>query len=277
MIRCPTCGRRIAAARVCPLHALAPPAPAPLPDAAAIGVVPRPELAGFRVREPLGRGGFGVVFLADRVASGDAVAIKVARADNAAASEAVLREADALSAIGPPHVPAVYAHGRLPDGAAYVVMELVRAPVLADRLAELPGPMEIDEVERHALALLNAVEAAHEHNLVHCDLKPENVFVDPAFGAKLFDFGLVRTAGARLETTAEEMAAGTPEYMSPEQCDGRADVDARSDIYALGAIAYELLAGAPPFWGNPAEVRQSHRSRRPPGLSRARRVAPALE
>ena len=97
------------------------------------------------------------------------------------------------------------------------------------------------------------------------------MFIDPAFGAKLFDFGLVRKVGThatRVEATKEEAPAGTPEYMSPEQCEGRTDIDARSDIYSLGAIFYEMLAGAPPFWGNPAEVQQSHRSRRPPALSR---------
>jgi eukaryotic-like serine/threonine-protein kinase len=281
MIRCPSCGRRIAhAAPICPAHGAAPPAPPPPPDAGTPYIVPTPELPAFRVRKTLGQGGFGAVFLAERVPEGEPVAIKVARADNASASEALLREADALFAIGPPHVPAVYARGHLDDGSAYLVLEFVQAPVLADRLAELPGPMDLDEISRHALALLDVVEAAHARDLVHCDLKPENVFIDPAFGAKLFDFGLVRKVGAdatRVETTKEEAPAGTPEYMSPEQCEGRTDIDARSDVYALGVIFYELLTGAPPFWGNPAEVQQSHRSRRPPALSRKRAMAPALE
>ena len=243
-------------------------------------MVPTPELPGFRVRQLLGRGGFGAVFLAERTRGEDLVAIKVARADILSASEALLREADALHAVGPPHVPAVYARGRLDDGAAYLAMEYVRAPSLAERLAELPGPMDIDEVERHAFAMLAVVEAAHARDLVHCDLKPENLFVSETFGAKLFDFGLVRTIGERatpIEATKEEAPAGTPEYMSPEQCEGRTDVDARSDIYALGTIFYEMLAGAPPFWGNAAEVLQSHRSSRPPALPHKRHLAPALE
>jgi eukaryotic-like serine/threonine-protein kinase len=239
--------------------------------------VAAPDLPGLRVTKSLGQGGFGAVFLAERSPGGETVAIKVARADNASASEALLREAEALSTVGPPHVPAVHDRGHLADGSAYLVMEFVRAPVLADRLAALPGRMELDEFAGHALALITVVEAAHARDLVHCDLKPENVFIDQAFGAKLFDFGLVRKLGARVDSTKEEAPAGTPEYMSPEQCEGRTDIDARSDIYALGAIFYEMLAGAPPFWGNTAEVQQSHRSRRPPALSRKLTLAPALE
>ncbi|HXU02322.1 MAG TPA: protein kinase, partial [Polyangia bacterium] len=307
MIRCSTCGRRVVAASpVCPVHGPAPPAPAPPPDATAAHAIPTPALPGFRVRQMVGQGGFGAVFLADRFKSGpskgpeppalvrgeqssppphairdtDLVAIKVARADIPSASEALLREAEALHAVGPPHVPAVYACGRLDDGGAYLAMEFVRAPSLAERLAELPGLMDTDEIERHALALLTVVEAAHARDLVHCDLKPENLFVSETFGAKLFDFGLVRTVGEQarpIEATREEAPAGTPEYMSPEQCEGSTDVDARSDIYALGTIFYEMLGGAPPFWGNAAEVLQSHRSRRPPALALKRQLAPALE
>ncbi|HMF41188.1 MAG TPA: protein kinase [Polyangia bacterium] len=262
------------------MHGAPPPAPPPPPDATTPYVVPTPELDGFHVRMTLGQGGFGAVFLAERAPQGETVAIKVARADNASASEALVREADALSAVGPPHVPIVHARGRLDDGSAYLVMEFVRAPVLADRLAELPGQMEIDEFAGHALAMLTVVEAAHQRDLVHCDLKPENVFIDPTFGAKLFDFGLVRNVSVsarRVDSTKEEAPAGTPEYMSPEQCEGRTDIDARSDVYALGAIFYEMLTGTPPFWGNSAEVQESHRSRRPPALSRSRPMAPALE
>ncbi|MES1208252.1 MAG: AAA family ATPase, partial [Pseudomonadota bacterium] len=110
--------------------------------------------------------------------------------------------------------------------------------------------------------------------------KPENIFIDDSGNARLFAFGLVRGIEGgveRIESTKEEGPAGTPEYMSPEQCEGRVDLDARSDIYALGAMFYEMLAGAPPFWGNPVEVQQSHRSRRPPPMSRRVEIAPALE
>src|ERR1035438_1948081 len=117
MIRCPSCGRRLSdAAAVCAVHGAPPPAPAtanvPEEDKTPF-VVPAPDLPAFRVRRTLGQGGFGAVFLAERISDGQPVAIKVARSDNATAGESLMREAYALSAIGVPHVPAVYERGLL--------------------------------------------------------------------------------------------------------------------------------------------------------------------
>jgi tetratricopeptide (TPR) repeat protein len=218
------------------------------------------------------------VFRARRLRDGAAVAIKVARADQATASAKLEEEAEALKKIGAPYVPAVYETGRLPDGSAYVVMEFIGGVTLGDQLAESLGSLPLAFFATVSLALVRLVEEVHRRGLVHCDLKPENVFVDPSFGAKLFDFGLVRQLHATERTvTTEEAPEGTPEYMAPEQCEGRTDLDARADVYALGVMLYEMLAGAPPFWGNPAEVQQSHRSRRPPSLSRRVPVSPELE
>jgi eukaryotic-like serine/threonine-protein kinase len=279
MIRCPGCGKRLRdGAPSCATHGVPPPVPPSTEEATKPFVVPNPDLPAYRVQKLLGQGGFGAVFLAERVFDGRLVAIKVARADNASAGDSLISEAEALSAVGEPHVPAMYESGRLPDGSVYVVMDFVKAPILADVMTALDGSMPIEDFARAALAILAVMEAAHGKKLVHCDLKPENVFVDPSFGAKLFDFGLVRRVGDRpAESTKEEAPAGTPEYMSPEQCEGRVDIDARSDLYALGVIFYEMLAGGPPFWGKPAEVQQNHRSRRPPALGRRVPLAVPLE
>lgn len=280
MIRCPTCGKRLRDSQpVCAAHGPAPAlAPPPAPD----GESPPPPmappvLAGYETGRLLGQGGFGAVFEAKRVADGMPVAIKVARAEQASASQRLVLEAEVLKAIGPPHVPAVYDSGHFPDGAAYVVMEFVKAPMLADQLTEQEGPMPVAAFGQKALAILDIIDVVHRHGFIHCDLKPENLFVVEPSGVKLFDFGLVRRPGQVNEATREEAPAGTPEYMSPEQCEGRVDLDARSDLYALGVIFYEMLAGVPPFVGNPAEVQQSHRSRRPASLARKAPVPAALD
>ena len=172
MIRCPTCGRRLRdAAPVCAAHGAPPPATGQ-PDDTTPFAVPTPDLPIFRVRRTLGQGGFGAVFLAERISDGQPVAIKVARSDNVAAGESLMREAHALSTIGVPHVPAVFERGVLTDGSVYVVLEFVQLPLLAERLAGLAEPMSIEAFARDAMAILTAVETAHGRGFVHCDLKP---------------------------------------------------------------------------------------------------------
>src|SRR5450432_2147012 len=130
MTRCPSCGKRLRDdTRVCSVHGPAP-APATKDEPTPFAVAP-PDVLGFRVKRLLGQGGFGAVFEATRVVDGQPCAIKVARADNASAGESLAREAEALVLVGPPGVPDVFDAGMLLDGSAYVVMELVEAPVLA--------------------------------------------------------------------------------------------------------------------------------------------------
>ena len=140
--------------------------------------------------------------------------------------------------------------------------------------------MPIDELGRRALSILNALKAVHALDLVHRDLKPENIFsTDQPTVTRIFDFGLVKPpAGTPQQDTTVGTFMGTPEYMAPEQLDSSAPVDRRADIYAIGAVFYEMLAGRPPFWGNAAEVQQALANRR--ALRPSRYVAsapPALE
>ncbi len=230
-----------------------------------------PRFAGYRAVSVIGRGGFGTVFAAEPEAGGPAdagarpavVAIKLAHEHPSDAGRRLIHEIQVLSDVGPPHVPAVLASGRIATGAPYAVMEYIDAPTLAERLVS--GPLPPGEAIAITSGLLRALAAVHARGWVHLDLKPENVFV-VAGGAKIVDFGLVSALRARPDTRVE-VAPGTAEYMSPEQCERHEAIDPRADLYAVGVILHELVAGVPPFFGPAAVVRESHLSRRPPRLS----------
>jgi serine/threonine protein kinase/tetratricopeptide (TPR) repeat protein len=281
--RCRACGRRVTGSG-CPVHG--PASSAPRSEASHVAAAGHPSFPGYRVTRLLGRGGFGLVFEAEPASDGPPVAIKIARSDRVDAAPRLLAETDALIAVGPPHVPEVLGRGALPDGTPFVVMERLDAPTLADRLLIQAGPMPVGEAIALVQATLVALAAIHARGFVHRDLKPENVFIDGANEAKIVDLGLVfavrdpeATAidGASSERTIEGTALGTAEYMAPEQCEGLTDVDARTDIYTVGVLLYELIAGRPPFWGPPAVVQQCHRGQRPPRLSGLIPVPPSLE
>jgi hypothetical protein len=237
-----------------------------------------PAIDGYRITRVIGAGGFGTVWAADRLADGQPVAIKVARADQPLASERLLHEREALGLVGPPFVPAVHAFGRLADGAAFLVMELVDAPTLAARMAEADGAIALDELAAEADAILEALQAVHDKGIVHRDLKPENIFLPERQAAKLIDFGLAKNVDAAGPSlTLAGTVIGTVEYMSPEQCAGSTEIDRRADLYSVGAILYERLTGRPPFFGAAGQVRLAHQDRRPQRLSESRPVSAELE
>jgi len=268
MARCPTCGRR-----GCLVHA---PRVEPSPEPAGGAPLSLPGLPGYRVARLLGRGGFGTVIEAVREATGTRAAVKVARADVAEARAQLDREAAALRAIGPPAVPALLEVGSLPDGTPFIALELVEGPSLADRLAAAAGPLPAGELAATARALLDALVAVHAAGYAHGDLKPENVLLEGAPPrARLLDFGLSERLGEAMGARADTLA-GTAEYMAPEQCLGLSP-DARSDVYAAGALLFELATGRPPFFGPPSEVRHAHGNLRPPRPSSLAALPPAVE
>jgi tetratricopeptide (TPR) repeat protein len=237
---------------------------------------------GYALGALLGRGGFGVVWAAEREHDQLPVAIKVVSGAGGSAAGLLRfeRELEALRTIGPPAVPRVYADGTLPGGVRYLVMERLVMPTLADGLAAEREPMPPDRFMRAAGAILDAVERAHACRFVHRDLKPENIFLDLAIPqAKLIDFGIVKALSkgrSSPELTSPTAVLGTTEYMAPEQCRG-GQIDVRTDIYALGSIFFEMLTGRPPFLGLASDIILAHCDCRPPRLSSFVPVPQAIE
>jgi len=228
------------------------------------------KLGPYEIQSPLGEGGMGEVYRARDTRLDRSVAIKVLASHLSSSPELkqrMEREAKAISALNHPHICRLYDVGSQ-DGTEYLVMELLEGETLSQRLAK--GPLPISEVLRIGTAVSEALEAAHRQGIVHRDLKPGNVMLTKS-GAKLMDFGLAKSTAAGLGgavTNAPLLSAaktmsgaspmsplttagaiiGTIQYMSPEQIEGK-DADGRSDLFALGAVLYEMVTGGRPFAG----------------------------
>jgi eukaryotic-like serine/threonine-protein kinase len=280
MVRCPRCGLRLRdSAPVCATHGPIPSSNIPKEDEPVAEATPSAfALPGYRIERVLGQGGFGVVYQAASESTGQLVAIKVATPEQYRATERLMRECAALERTGPPMAPIVYERGTIGEQ-FYIAMEYLPLETLADVLVEQAGPMPLARFRELSVAILDAVEAVHTKGLAHRDLKPENIFVTGS-SAKLIDFGLATELGQGAEDSEPmdvDRGVGTPEYMAPELWDANRNVDTRADIYALGVILYEMLSGAPPFFGNSGDVQESQRSRRPGRLSSKLAVSPALD
>lgn len=219
--------------------------------AAAAGDLEGSVIAGlYRAGIRMGSGASGVIYEATRITDGLPVAIKLLRAASAhdvVASDRLRREAEALGLSWHPNVVEVIEHGDLPDGTSYLVMELLRGVSLATRLKE-KGRLTPEELFPIALQLAEAVVAIHAAGVVHRDLKPSNIFLahdDSVERVKVLDFGIARVEWEEMRITNMGAPLGTPGYMSPEQENG-GEVDARSDVFAIGALLYECLVGEPP-------------------------------
>jgi eukaryotic-like serine/threonine-protein kinase len=275
MGRCARCHRRLAAGARCARDGGAAGDEAVGPDGEATAPPEPPEFPGHRVVRLLGAGGFASVWEAE--ADGPPVAVKVSHAGGPAVEEQFAREAEALRRVGSPHVPSLVATGVLPGGRAYIAMERLRSSPLSAHLEAMAAPPPWSQVSGLFGAVLDAVAAVHRAGLVHRDLKPENIFLAGSPPrATLIDLGLASDAADRPAAGSAEARAGTPEYMAPEQTRGEA-IDARTDVYALGVILFELLTGRPPFAGDRAEVELGHLNLRPPRPSSLAPMPAALE
>ena len=214
------------------------------------------QLGAYRMGHRLGAGGIGAVYEATHVRTGRAYAVKVLLPDAALEPNALARfrrEAEALAALGHASIVGVHDFDVTDDGVAFLVMDRLEGEDLAARL-ERRGALPVSEALAIFDQLADALETAHGHGILHRDLKPSNVFLARRAGAGeravLLDFGLAKMLegehAGRL--TASGATMGTPMYMSPEQAQGL-EVDVRTDVYSLGAILFESLAGTPPFTG----------------------------
>jgi len=219
------------------------------------GLQPGTVLAGYRIDGEIGHGGMGVVYAAEHVALGRPVAIKVVAPDlssDPAFRERFLREAQLAAALDHPAIIPIYDAGEV-DGVLYLAMRRVDGSDLGAELART-GPLAPDRVVRLVAPVAGALDAAHERHLVHRDVKPQNILVEPGSvsGADrvfLTDFGLTKRTDESAGLTRTGMFVGTFRYAAPEQFQGL-PVDGRTDQYALACVVYECLAGAPPFPGN---------------------------
>ena len=240
----------------------------------------------YTVLRELGRGGMATVYLADDLRHGRQVAIKVLKAELGVllGPDRFAREIRVAAALNHPHILPLYDSGRMPGagseaGLLFYVMPYVRGGSLRERLARerrLPVDEAVGLVRQVALAL----DHAHAHGLVHRDVKPENILLHEG-EAMVTDFGIALAAatdpGERLTETG--LLIGTPDYMSPEQATGERSLDARSDVYSLGCVLYELLTGEPPHTSTSARSVIARRLTEPaPRVRRVRpQVPPALD
>jgi predicted Ser/Thr protein kinase len=258
---------------------------ATLPPRSATPVAAQPSsieagqvLAGrYRVQRLLGKGGMGAVYLADDEVLHELVALKVISSafssDEAALVARFRREASAARKVSSPSVIRIHDLGEARPGLLYLSMEYFAGRTLTELIAQR-GVVPMKDVQDILQQICNGLEAAHQAGVIHRDLKPGNVLVGERGAVKLIDFGLATTlVGDNL--TATGAILGTPHYMAPEQVRGK-PVDARSDVYSLGALAYHLVTGRPPFTGdNAIAVGFAHLSETPDAPRVLRRDCPA--
>ena len=240
----------------------------------------QPSLAGrYVIERELGRGGMATVFLARDLKHDRDVAIKVLdpQLARSIANERFLREIGIAARLNHPHILPLLDSGVAgADELPFYVMPLVTGESLRDRL-QRDGRLPLDESLRLATEVTDALAYAHEHRVVHRDVKPDNVMLSGAH-AVVMDFGIAKAVGeARQDATltGEGISLGTPAYMAPEQAAGEHTVDQRADVYAVGALLFEMLSGSPAFAGSWQQIVREKMAKDPPSLASRWPDAPA--
>jgi predicted Ser/Thr protein kinase len=215
--------------------------------------VPQFIAGRFRIEREIGTGGMGAVYLATHLDLERPVAVKIIRrefAGDADVADRFLREARTMAKLRHPNAAMIFDAGNLPDGRHFIVMEFVEGETLSQALAR-EGRFSFSKAVGIATQICDVLEEAHRIGIVHRDLKPSNILLGKR-GVCVLDFGVAKVLASSAESTATHASTGsgqlvgTPRYMSPEQCLGQR-VGARSDLYSLGVLVYEMLAGRPPF------------------------------
>jgi eukaryotic-like serine/threonine-protein kinase len=233
----------------------------------------------YTLQRKLGSGGMATVFLAHDLKHGRDVAIKVLRPElsQSITSERFLREIGITARLNHPHILPLLDSGASEDGAfLYYVMPVATGESLRERMAR-DGAMDVAEAVRRAIEVSEALVSAHAMGVVHRDVKPDNVLLSGGH-AVVVDFGIAKAVGdarAGATLTMEGVSIGTPVYMAPEQAAGDRDVDHRADVYAVGAMLWEMCAGAPPFTGTLQQVVAQKLSAPAPSLAPKCPKAPA--
>ncbi len=245
--------------------------------------IPQPgaTFAGkYTIVRVLGEGGVGIVLEAQHERLKQRVALKILRSEVRRSAEWVARfdrEARAAVALRGPHVTRIFDVDSLPDGTPYMVMELLEGHDLGVEMTSR-GQLPVAEAAGYILQASAAMAEAHALGIIHRDLAPANLFLarqGERRGVKVLDFGISKILSERSDVTASNAAFGTPSYVSPEQIRASGSVDARADIWSLGVILFEMLAGEPPFQGpSPAAIVASVIADPPPDLQKLRPDAP---
>ena len=252
-------------------------------EASDVELTPGTDVGGYVIERKIGAGGMGIVYAAQQPRIGKRVAVKVLASSFCRDTEAIKRfeqEARLVNEIRHGNIVDVFQHGELPDGRNDLVMELLEGESLSDRIEK--GPIPPAEAMVILDAICDALQAVHETGITHRDIKSDNIYLHMWRGQmriKLLDFGLAKLAGndpRAVLKTKTGIVVGTPSYMAPEVAKGK-PADSRTDIYALGVLAYKMLTSKLPFTGEPMQQLLQHlRSPAPAASDTIKDLSPPL-